>query len=134
MAFDDKFRLSSHAVIINQQGQVLLLKATYGDCAWGLPGGALEVGETIHQALVRECQEELGVAVTLHHLTGVYYHSRYQSQVFIFRVSLAEDAAIQLSAEHSDFAYINVRDLSPVQRQRVQECLDYQGVVKSAAF
>ena len=30
MAFDDKFRLSSHAVILNPDGQVLLLKADCG--------------------------------------------------------------------------------------------------------
>lgn len=134
MAFDDKFRLSSHGVIINAQGQVLLLKANYGDCTWGLPGGALEPGETIHQALTRECREELGIAVKVHYLSGVYYHSRYQSQAFIFRVSLPEDALIQLSGEHSEWRYVSLSELAPVQRQRVQECLNYQGVVVSAAF
>ncbi len=39
MAFNDTFRLSSHAVIFNQSNEVLMLKATYGDCSWGLPGG-----------------------------------------------------------------------------------------------
>lgn len=31
MAFDDKFRLSSHAVITNNKDEVLLLKANYAD-------------------------------------------------------------------------------------------------------
>ena len=35
MAFDDKFRLSSHAVILNSVGEVLLLKADYGAKSWG---------------------------------------------------------------------------------------------------
>ena len=65
MAFNDTFRISSHGVVFNALGQVLLLKATYGNCAWGLPGGALEPGETIHQALLRECYEELGVNVEI---------------------------------------------------------------------
>lgn len=60
MAFNDTFRLSCHAVITNDEGKVLLLKANYGNYQWGLPGGALEPGETIHQALIRECLEELG--------------------------------------------------------------------------
>lgn len=38
MGFHDFYRLSSHAVIFNENRQVLLLKATYADCAWGLPG------------------------------------------------------------------------------------------------
>ena len=45
MAFDDKFRLSSHAVILNPVDEVLLLKADYGSKSWGHPGGALEPDE-----------------------------------------------------------------------------------------
>lgn len=138
MAFNDKFRLSSHAVITNAEGQVLLLKANYGQCAWGLPGGALELGETIHQALVRECQEELGLPVEVGYLSGVYYHSRYQSQVFIFRCYLVSEphveVAITLSDEHSEYAFHDVDCLSDVQQCRVRDCLNYSGVVVSAAF
>ncbi|PTA49019.1 NUDIX hydrolase [Shewanella morhuae] len=151
MAFNDTFRLSSHAVITNQQGQVLLLKANYGNFAWGLPGGALEPGETIHEALVRECQEELGLSVQVNYLSGVYYHSAYQSQAFIFRCELqlpdgpevfelakngAEGAPlpIHLSHEHSEFAFYDIDTLSAVQQQRINDCLNFNGVVMSAKF
>ena len=85
MAFHDFYRLSSHAVICNAQQQVLLLKATYADQAWGLPGGALDMGETIHEALIRECQEEIGCQVQVGYLSGVYFHAAVQSHAFIFR-------------------------------------------------
>lgn len=146
MAFNDTFRLSSHAVITNAQGQVLLLKANYGNFAWGLPGGALEPGETIHEALVRECQEELGLSVRVNYLSGVYYHSAYQSQAFIFRCELwlpevakkdgVEDKPlpIQLSHEHSAFAFHDIDTLSAVQQQRIKDCLNFNGVVMSAKF
>ncbi|QYX64324.1 NUDIX domain-containing protein [Shewanella putrefaciens] len=151
MAFNDTFRLSSHAVITNAQGQVLLLKANYGNFAWGLPGGALEPGETIHEALVRECQEELGLSVRVNYLSGVYYHSAYQSQAFIFRCELvlpelpdrpevAKDGAegepllIHLSHEHSEFAFHDIDTLSAVQQQRIKDCLNFNGVVMSAKF
>ncbi|WP_283627688.1 NUDIX hydrolase [Shewanella baltica] len=151
MAFNDTFRLSSHAVITNAQGQVLLLKANYGNFAWGLPGGALEPGETIHEALVRECQEELGLSVQVNYLSGVYYHSAYQSQAFIFRCELvlselpdrpevakngaeAELLPIHLSHEHSEFAFHDIDTLSAVQRQRIKDCLNFNGVVMSAKF
>nr|WP_206765965.1 NUDIX domain-containing protein [Shewanella sp. DW31] len=146
--------MSSHAVITNAQGQVLLLKANYGNFAWGLPGGALEPGETIHEALVRECQEELGLSVRVNYLSGVYYHSAYQSQAFIFRCELllpegpegpdgsevaknvAEDESlpIQLSHEHSEFAFHDIDTLSAVQQQRIKDCLNFNGVVMSAKF
>lgn len=146
MAFNDTFRLSSHAVITNAQGQVLLLKANYGNFAWGLPGGALEPGETIHEALVRECQEELGLSVRVNYLSGVYYHSAYQSQAFIFRCELwlpevakkdgVEDKPlpIHLSHEHSAFAFHDIDTLSAVQQQRIKDCLNFNGVVVSAKF
>ncbi len=121
-------------MIVDIQGRVLQLKATYGNGAWGLPGGALELGETIHDALLRECREELSVDVEVHHLTGVYYHAAYESQAFIFRCTIPDNATIALSAEHSEYRYFELDDLSAVQRQRVEECLQYQGVVSSDKF
>lgn len=134
MAFDDTFRLSSHAVITNENGDVLMLKANYGNGHWGLPGGALDPGETIHEALMRECEEELGCKVTIAYLSGVYYHKAYNSQAFIFRCHLAPNATITLSCEHSEFMYQAIDTLSAVQRQRVQACLAFNGTVVSDKF
>tara|TARA_R110001592_G_scaffold136921_2_gene354456 strand:+ start:76 stop:480 length:405 start_codon:yes stop_codon:yes gene_type:complete len=134
MAFNDLFRLSSHAVITNTVGEVLLLKASYGDKQWGLPGGGLDPNETIHQALQRECFEELGCEVDVQYLSGVYFHSAYQSQAFIFRCELPKGAQISLSDEHSEYAFVAVTELSNIQQQRVSECLAFSGVVRSAAF
>jgi 8-oxo-dGTP diphosphatase len=133
MAFNDTFRISSHGVVFNALGQVLLLKATYGNCAWGLPGGALEPGETIHQALLRECYEELGVNVEIDYLSGVYFHSAHNSQACIFKVLLPEQA-ICLSDEHSEYGYFDIETLSPVQKQRIQQCAAFTGRVVSDAF
>ena len=134
MAFDDLFRLSAHAVITDTVGSVLLLKANYGDHGWGLPGGALEPGETIHEALLRECREELGCTVDVSYLSGVYYHSAFNSQAFIFRGFLGDGAVVSLSNEHSDYAYTPADEMSKVQQRRVRDCLEYSGVTVSARF
>jgi 8-oxo-dGTP pyrophosphatase MutT (NUDIX family) len=134
MAFNDMFRLSAHAVITNTQGQVLQVKATYGDKCWGLPGGALELGETIHQAVKRECLEELGCDINIDYLSGVYYHSAYQSQVFIFKCTLAEPFTIKLSNEHSEYQYTDLFALSAVQLHRVKACIGFVGEVDSRVF
>ena len=134
MAFDDTYRLSAHAVISDAHGRVLQLRANYGEKRWGLPGGALEPGETIHKAVLRECKEELGVEVTITYLSGVYYHAAYNSHVFIFRCELSHNATLTLSSEHSEYKYFKLDELSNVQRRRVQDCLDFNGVVKSAKF
>lgn len=55
------------AVVINDQDQVLLIKRgkppRKGE--WSLPGGAIEVGETIEMAVVREVKEETGLDVVV---------------------------------------------------------------------
>lgn len=133
MAFNDTFRLSSHAVIMDDQQRVLLLKASYADFSWGLPGGALDAGETIHDALQRECMEELGQTVKILHLTGVYYHTAFNSQAFIFRCELSHSDII-LSDEHTAYDFFPITSLSKVQQQRVLDCLAFDGIVKSARF
>ncbi|AQQ68440.1 NUDIX hydrolase [Microbulbifer agarilyticus] len=134
MGFDDTYKLSAHAVIANEAGEVLQLRATYADKTWGLPGGALDLGETIHEALHRECREELGREVVIDYLSGVYYHRVFNSHVFIFRAHLKGRGDIVLSSEHSDFDYFSLKDLTPVQRVRVQHCLQFNGEVQSAKF
>jgi 8-oxo-dGTP diphosphatase len=134
MGFDDWFRLSAHAVITDAAGHVLLLQATYGDRAWGLPGGALDPGETVHEGLLRECEEELGCPVRVDYLSGVYAHTAVRSHAFVFRCRLADGGVLRLSSEHSAWRYIAPDDLPPVQRQRVLDCLDFAGRVVSARF
>ncbi len=134
MAFEDRFRMSCHAVITDAHGRVLLLQASYGDGRWGLPGGALEPGETVHQALLRECREELGLAVSIAYLSGIYYHADYQSQVCIFRCLLPAGAQPSLSSEHLGWRYWPLAELGAVQRRRVEDCLQFDGTVRSAAF
>ena len=51
-------------VLIREDGRVLLASRPEGNPwagYWEFPGGKLEDGETVHQALVRELDEELGV-------------------------------------------------------------------------
>jgi len=134
MAFEDKFRLSSHAVIVNDKQEVLLLKANYGSESWGLPGGALEPGETIHEALIRECKEELDCDIDVKYLSGVYYHSAYNSQAFIFRCEISQASKIQLSSEHTEYKFMGIETMSELQQRRVNECLEYAGNVVSAKF
>lgn len=54
-------------VLIQRNGDFLLTSRPQGKAYagyWEFPGGKLEVGETVEQALVRELQEELGIEVT----------------------------------------------------------------------
>jgi 8-oxo-dGTP diphosphatase len=61
------------AVII-ESGRVLLGKRGHPPLAgeWSIPGGLLEVGETVREAAVREVMEETGLTVETADLLGVY--------------------------------------------------------------
>ena len=134
MGFEDRHSLSAHAVITDAQGRVLLLKAAYGAHSWGLPGGGLDPGETLHEALLRECREELGCSVDVGYLSGVYYHASLDSHAAIFRCHLADGANLELSEEHSEHRYFDPALLPEVQRVRVEDCLHFDGNARSRRF
>ena len=67
----DKIILNFTCGILNQSGKILLQKrADKG--TWGLPGGAIELGESALEALVREFYEETGIEVRAEKLLNVY--------------------------------------------------------------
>ena len=60
--------------IIVEDGRVLLVKRGHAPLAgeWSIPGGVLEVGETLREATAREVLEETSLRVEPHILLGVY--------------------------------------------------------------
>ncbi|ERL66164.1 NUDIX hydrolase [Schleiferilactobacillus shenzhenensis] len=57
-------------ILVDDRDEVLLQQRTDFD-AWGLPGGAMEFGETAPQTCVREYQEETGLDVAVTGLLGI---------------------------------------------------------------
>ena len=60
-----------NAIIFNDSGEVLLERRSDNDF-WGLPGGGVEIGESVEQTAVREAFEETGLKVTVKRLVGIY--------------------------------------------------------------
>jgi 8-oxo-dGTP diphosphatase len=60
--------------IIIEQDRVMLVKRAHPPLAgeWSIPGGALEMGETLRHAASREALEETGLVVEVGELLGVY--------------------------------------------------------------
>jgi len=56
-------------IVENEKGQVLLVKTQHGGWVW--PGGQVEVGENLMDALIRETKEESGIDVAVSYLFGV---------------------------------------------------------------
>jgi 8-oxo-dGTP diphosphatase len=61
---DRQVRVATSALIINDQKILLVKKAREPNKGlWSLPGGLVELGETIEEALVREVNEETGLSI-----------------------------------------------------------------------
>jgi 8-oxo-dGTP pyrophosphatase MutT (NUDIX family) len=64
-------RPSVSAVIFDRRGRLLLQHRADGG-QWGLPGGSVEIGESLKAAVVREVREETGLVVGIRRLVGLY--------------------------------------------------------------
>ena len=69
--------LGVRGMVLDGEGRVFLIKHSYVD-GWHMPGGGVEAGETLLEALKRELAEEGSIELTgapvLH---GVYFHPAY---------------------------------------------------------
>lgn len=65
------------AIISNGEGKILLQRRS-DNGLWGLPGGSVEIGESVRDAIVREVKEETGLTVEVVRLIGVYSDPTFQ--------------------------------------------------------
>jgi ADP-ribose pyrophosphatase YjhB (NUDIX family) len=62
---------SVNVVVENDKGEILLIRRSDNN-NWALPGGAIDIGESLTQAAVREVQEETGITCEITGLVGIY--------------------------------------------------------------
>jgi 8-oxo-dGTP diphosphatase len=68
-------RLAAYAVVRDERDRVLLALWNEGPTPqWTLPGGGVELHETVEEAAVREVREETGYDVVLGRVLGVDTH------------------------------------------------------------
>ena len=66
------------AVVIGGDGSIFLVKHSYAE-GWHLPGGGVEVGETLIEALARELAEEGNIELSRAALHGVFFHPHFST-------------------------------------------------------
>jgi len=81
---------------------------------WVLPGGHVEYGERVEEAIKREMKEELGVTVKIKKLFGVYSDPkrdpRYHTVSLVYLLEKGK-GKICLNRESSEFRYFSLKNL-----------------------
>jgi len=102
------FKINQDAVIKNNDGEALILKQ---NGKWKLPGGRLEDHETPQEGLLREIREETGIGqCDIGQVLDVRLSKSGETYRATFACSTSEKL-IALSAEHTEYAWINREDM-----------------------
>ena len=127
-------KLMVDVVIPSEEGVVLIRRGSEPfKGQWALPGGFVEVGETVEQEAARETAEETGLNVELARLVGVYSEPDRDPRGHNVSVAfLARVLSGELSAA-SDAAEVAVLDPGSVElafdhRRIVDEALGIEAV------
>ena len=67
---------SVNVVVVNGEGSILLIRRT-DNGNWAVPGGAVDLGESVAQAAVRETLEESGIECEITGIVGIYSDPRH---------------------------------------------------------
>lgn len=69
-----KHNLSAAAIVLNEHKEVLLIKSPHK--GWEMPGGKVEKGESLKEAVIRETKEECGLDIEVTKFCGVFQNVR----------------------------------------------------------
>lgn len=128
---------SVNVVVLNEAGEFLLIRRT-DNGNWALPGGAMDPGESMTQAAVREVEEETGVRCEVTGIVGVYTNPRHvilytsnnevRQECSLVYTARALDGAPRPSDESSEVRWVRGTDIAayrihPSMRQRIDHHL-----------
>ncbi|WP_456279004.1 NUDIX hydrolase [Bacillus sp. AK128] len=129
-------------IVEDEQENILLVKTHHG--GWVFPGGQVEVGENLIDALTREIKEESGIDVHVSNLIGVYsntgIHKWYDgitdvpTKLMLDYVCKPIGGELATSDETTEVKWIkkeNVLDFisAPAIRTRYKAYLDFEGKI-----
>lgn len=128
--FSRPMTLGVRALVVDGSGCILLVKHSYVS-GWHLPGGGVEPGETLGQALARELREEASVEITgAPELHGIFFNVRASRRdhvaVYVVRKFRAESVRLP-DREIIACAFFPANalpsDTTPATRARIREFL-----------
>lgn len=105
------------ALIFNEEGKLFLMKSFKWKDMYCIPGGHVETGETLTQAVRREVKEETNLEihdVKFHAIQDCIFSDNFHSKkhfIFIDFTCNAIPGKIDLNDEASEFIWVDLHDL-----------------------
>lgn len=130
---------STTAVVTDDQDRILLIRRRDNDL-WALPGGGMDLGESIVDTATREVKEETGLDVEVTGLIGVYTNPRHvmaytdgevrQQFSLCFSTRLI-GGDLRIDSESTNIAWTQPQDIPslnmhPSMRLRIQHYLEHR--------
>ncbi|MEC4014926.1 NUDIX hydrolase [Streptomyces sp. H27-D2] len=125
------------AVVCDDAGRLLIIHKTDNDL-WALPGGGHDIGESVGDTVVREVEEETGIAVEIDSIVGLYTNPEHvlayddgevRQQFSICFRAHPTGGSLRTSSESKEVRWIDPADLDslnihPSMRLRIEHGLD----------
>lgn len=131
---------SANVAVTNDAGEILLIRRSDND-NWALPGGAVDLGESLTQAGVRETLEESGIECEITGVSGIYTDPRHvllytsngevRQEFSIVLTARASGGQPTASSETSEVRWVPQAELAsyqmdPSMRLRVQHYVEHR--------
>ena len=94
--------------------EILMMLAEYLDNQYDLPGGHLESGEDLYEAMIREAKEELGIELEREdmQIVHIYHHFEKDMLKFVFRVKKFKNKIQNLEPEKcKELKWVDIENL-----------------------
>jgi 8-oxo-dGTP pyrophosphatase MutT (NUDIX family) len=132
---------SANVIIVNDHDEVLMIRRT-DNGNWAVPGGSMDLGESIVEAAVREAAEETGITCEITGLVGIYSSPRHvilytsnnevRQEFSVVFTGRPIGGQLRPSSESDEPRWVPVAtvldlDIHPSMRQRIRHYLDRLG-------
>lgn len=131
--------VAASAVVTDEAGRILLQRRT-DNGLYALPGGTMDLGESLPGAAVREVREETGLDVEITGLVGTYTDPRHviaysdgevRQQFNVCFTARITGGNLRISDESTDLRFVAPDDIDglpmhPTQRLRLRHFLEHR--------
>ncbi|CAM3529160.1 MULTISPECIES: NUDIX hydrolase [Brevibacillus] len=105
-----KHVVSVSACITNPRGEILLVRNGHRPDTMEMPGGQVEEGESLQEAVHREILEETGITIKLHGVTGVYQNMSNGVICVVFRGEYVSGVETIAAGETTEVVFLPITE------------------------